>query len=180
MDSHRRLDLLAQFVAADLTLIGLQETRCRRPRAKDSGPHKLFSSAAGPRGQAGLELWAQKTWLRPMATQLVVHADQRLLMVILQTHAGIVQVVVAHAPDSTYPEPVRQAWWATTCTVQKKMFQKDEPVIWLIDANATVGSITSSSVGPVNPETESNSGVWFHEALLAMDLALPATFQSNA
>ncbi len=110
-----------------------------------------------------------------MATQLVVHSAQRLLMVILQTLNGTVQVVVAHAPDSTYPEPERRAWWAAIRTIQRRVFRKDEPVIRPIDANATVGTVVSSSVGPVNPENESASGAWFHEALLSLDLILPAT-----
>ena len=92
MDSHRRLGLLAQFQAAKLTLVGLQETKCRRPRAKDTRPYRVFSSAAGPRGQSGIKLWVLKDWLQSTTTQLVVYTDHRLLLVSLHTQVGPVQV----------------------------------------------------------------------------------------
>ena len=53
MDSHRILDLLAQFKAAKFLNVGLQETRMNNAGAKQIGPYTVLAAAAGPRGQGG-------------------------------------------------------------------------------------------------------------------------------
>ena len=179
MDSHRRLDLLAQLQAATLTVIGLQETRCRKPRAKDTGPYKVVSSAAGPRGQSRLELWVATAWLQSAATPLVLYADHRLLLVVLQLLNDTVQVVVGHALDRSYPFADREAWWLKFRSTQRQLLQTKYDTIWLIDANATIRSVRSAAVGPVHPEMQTDSGKLFHDALLNFDMALGATFQNN-
>ena len=60
LDSHRRLDLAAQFQRFDYTVVGIQETRLRRPRAFPIGPYAAFAAASGDRGQAGIELWIRE------------------------------------------------------------------------------------------------------------------------
>ena len=57
LDSHRRLDLAAQFQAAKLVIIVLHETRLSIPRALGIGPYPVFAATAGKRGQGGLELF---------------------------------------------------------------------------------------------------------------------------
>ncbi len=59
---------------------------------------------------------------------------------------------------------------ATVCSHQK------EPMLWLLDDNATVGSVQSDSVGPGQSEEESTAGQMFHSALKRFDMVLPATF----
>jgi hypothetical protein len=83
--SHRRLDLATQFMAMDLAIIGLQETRIRKPRAKDIAKHAVFASAATSRGQGGLEIWIRKDWLPSAGKSLILHADHRLLIVATTT-----------------------------------------------------------------------------------------------
>ena len=54
-DSHRRLDLSEQCKEAKLVIIGLQETRMNRSRARPIGPYRVFVAAVGKRGQGGIE-----------------------------------------------------------------------------------------------------------------------------
>jgi exonuclease III len=62
MDSHRRLDLAAQFQAIKLDIIGLQDTRLRKPRALAVGEYIVFAAAAAtPKGQGGVEIWIRTT-----------------------------------------------------------------------------------------------------------------------
>ena len=81
LDSQRRLDLAAQFQHEGYTIVGLQETRLRRPRAFPMGPFFGFSAAAGDKGQAGLELWIKSDFLQKQHQPLVVHASKRIRMV---------------------------------------------------------------------------------------------------
>ena len=164
MDSHRRLDLVSQFQAAKSTVIGLQETRCRRPRAKDTRPYRVFSTATGPRGQAGLELWVLKTWPATSETKMVLHSDQRVLVANLSTQIGAVQVTVAHALGSSYSLAEREEWWKHSSDIHTKVYKRNQRQIWLIDANATVGFIHSSAIGSVHAEQESFNGEWFSQS----------------
>ena len=49
------------FRRQKLTLVGLQETKCRKPKAKYTGRYRVFSSAAGPRGSQALKFGCLRT-----------------------------------------------------------------------------------------------------------------------
>ena len=69
---------------------------------------------------------------------------------------------------------------STLLTRIHKFYKRGQRKIWLIDANATVGSRQSSAIGSMNAEQESANGEWFHNVLLKFDMALPVTFQLNS
>ena len=107
----------------------------RVPRARGVGLYLVFAAAAGTRGQGGLELWVLRTWLILSNAQLVLHESSRVLIVRLTTIVGIIQVLVAHALDSSYPQDVRH--------LLSTLLVKGVLTIWLVDTNVTAGSVQS-------------------------------------
>ena len=55
--SARRLDLEAQFNASGYSIVGLQETRCRREGDRRGRHYYMIGTAASDIGQGGCELW---------------------------------------------------------------------------------------------------------------------------
>lgn len=64
-------------------------------------------------------------------------------------------------------------------TLISTLFPPQIQMMWLLDANATMGSIQSPAVGPWHQEHEFEAGHWFHSVLLHHSMALPATFQED-
>ena len=110
LDSHRRLDLAAQFQTAKLVIIGLQITSLAVARALGIGLYQTFAAATNKSGQGGIELWVLRAWLRLSHPFLVFHASHRILMVRLLTIVGSIHILVAHALDSSY-SPDQIAVW---------------------------------------------------------------------
>ena len=50
------------------------------------------------------------------------------------------------------------------------------PLIWLFDANLTLGNLTSTAVGNRHPEKQGTHGPLFHDERLRLDVCLPALF----
>ena len=72
--------------------------------------YQVFATGTGKRGQGGLELCILKTWLDLSHPALVVFASHRILLVSLHTIVGHIQVVVAHALDSSYTKEQILEW----------------------------------------------------------------------
>ena len=111
LDSHRRLDSASQFVASQMTVMGIQETRLSVARAVGIGQYLIYAATANTRGQGGVELWILSSWVPKPREVLVLVASHRLLIVRVPMLMGIVQFVVAHALDTSYPPEKVQEWW---------------------------------------------------------------------
>ena len=98
-------------------------------------------------------------------------------MVRLQTIVGPVQVLVAHALASSYPRQQRIEWWTRLADLLALHSDRDVFTDWLLEANLTMESVQSASVGSVHAEEEIDVGDLFHAQLLKWDLAWPATFR---
>eukprot|EP00969_Alexandrium_andersonii_P047557 2086775-Alexandrium_andersonii.AAC.1 len=61
-----------------------------------------------------------------------------------------------------------------------KPVQTGVPVIWLLDANARVGSEPTDHVGEYSPDPENQSGAAFHAALRNHQVRSPSTFEERA
>ena len=161
LDSHRRLDLASQFTAAGITVIGLQETRLGVARAMGIGQYLIFAAAANGKGQGGMELWMRSSWVPSPHDALVMFASNRLLIVRVPMLVGVVQFVVAHALDTSYPAERVKEWWAAFRSTLQSILVPSLLTIWLIDANATLGSSQSDAIGPHHPEKESIASGFF-------------------
>jgi hypothetical protein len=179
LDAHRRLDLASQFTAAGITVIGLQETRLSVARATGIGQYLIFAAAANGKGQGGMELWIRFLWVPSPHDARVMFASNRLLIVRVPMLVGVVQFVVAHALDTSYPAEKVKEWWAAFRSTLQSILVPSLLTVWLIDANATLGSSQSDAIGPHHPEKESKASGFFHALLLDWKMALPATFHHD-
>ena len=67
-------------------------------------------------------------------------------------------------------------WRDQTLSILRPVFATFRNCVVLIDANARLGSIRSSSVGACNPEPQSPNGNHFHSLLGALSLKAVNTF----
>ena len=72
--SARRLDLEAQFNASGYSIVGLQETRCRREGDRKGRHYYMIGTAASDIGQGGCELWINLK-LKPGKISITVTAQ---------------------------------------------------------------------------------------------------------
>ena len=56
----------------------------------------MVIAAADPRGNYGLELWLQKTWLRSRNAVHLVRAEPRRLLAVASTTCGDLAFLVCH------------------------------------------------------------------------------------
>ena len=136
-----------QFVALKLNFLGLQETRSPEGMANTHGVLRLSSGC--DKGQAGVELWCNLQ--QPVATVknkniflqrkhfLVVHRDQRRLLVRIQHPLWEAWFLVAYAPHSGYSDLDRTQWWTTTHNIVQEHQAENSPLFVCLDANAGPG-----------------------------------------
>ena len=179
LDSHRRLDLASQFTAAGIPIIGLQDTRLGVARATGIGQYLIFATTTHGKGQDGMELWIRSSWAPSPHDALLMFASNWLLIVRVPMLVGVVQFVVAHALDTSYPTETVKEWWAAFRSTFQSILVPSLLAIWLIDAKATLGSSQSDAIGPHHPETESIASGFVHALLLDWKMALPATFHND-
>ena len=70
---------------------------------------------------------------------IVIEATPRLLLVLHDGPSQRIWFLVAHAPQSGRPREEREQWWATLSALLFTHVQS-EPLIIMIDANASSGS----------------------------------------
>ena len=175
-----------QCDAAELILIGLQETRLPKSTSFASTKFLVMSAACDGAGQGGCALWVNRHrpyGYAPDGTPLfaqrkhlfVVMADPQLLFVRLQAPGLQLLIVVGHGPHSRRPEEERLAWWSRLHSLTASFIKPSEHLMLLLDANARVGTVQSPSIGPTGAEKQTHNGALFHGFLSAWQLCLPCT-----
>ena len=116
--TYKAAELMQQFQDAEITIVGIQESRARLNGQHTYGPFTCLV-AAGDKGQAGVELWINGPVLsrdlridfNPREDVGVIHATARIMVV--QCHFGqtMLTVVVAYAPQRGRGEHEIGAWW---------------------------------------------------------------------
>ena len=160
--STRRLDLEAQFNASRYSIVGLQETRCKREGDRRGRHYKMIGTAASDIGQGGCELWIT-TKLNPGKSSITVTAQSHSwLAVNVELPNFSVATVVAHAPPEVANELV--------------MAPRSGQVWLLLDANGRLGSHTSAAVGSCHAQTQNGNGEALHSLLLEAGLYATNTF----
>ena len=109
-----------------------------------------------------MELWvSHKICPRGAEAIKVLVAEPRRLLARVATTLGPITCFVLHAPGEHTGAEVVQAWWKESEKLLDRV-PKAEPVIMMVDANARVGSVQSSAVGPQCPDEEDEGGSAFH------------------
>ena len=180
-------DLLKQqFLAKQLWLVGLQETRLPTQSTLPDADFVILCTAANAAGQYGCALWVNKhvvyarddgTEHRLRSEHLVVAAcSERYLQVHIVAPRLKLAVLVVHGPKAKHdhdPE-VRLFWQARLCDLRRR--PKGSDYIVLTDANAHLGSVETDHVGGHGVEPENWEGECFHEFLCQAGACLPSTF----
>ncbi len=181
----RANSLAKQFDAARCFLVGTLETRVPHDGWAQYGPYHVLHAAASTRGQYGVSLWIHTRLEYSPGRRLQPHhvrvlaSDHRWMVVALRAPELAVNVLVAHAPHARTPNVDLSRWWSDM-TVRAVELDRHVPLISLIDANATLGSVVSAHVGQVAAEPENYSGECFHRFLRSTSQFAPATFSDSA
>eukprot|EP00969_Alexandrium_andersonii_P114325 5053931-Alexandrium_andersonii.AAC.1 len=91
----------------------------------------------------------------------------RLIAITISNRFCSITVVSGHAPSTAGNHSPREVdqWWQWAAQQLAPLRQSRTPIIWLLDANARVGSEISSSIGSHSPSEQNHSGQRFHETI---------------
>eukprot|EP00435_Cladocopium_sp_Y103_P021221 s1433_g5.t1 len=174
--------LAAQFCAAGLHCVALQETRSRRHGYASFDRFHTFSGSATARGHGGVQLWILRKLPMPQGSVdllpehfRILHGDDRRLIVRLSHPILKLLFVVLHAPCDEDADSIA-AWWKLTTQCIPSSFSTWTWIL-LCDANSRLGTETSSAIGSHGAEQENSKGAYFHEWLQRHNLWLPQTFE---
>ena len=120
-----------------------QETRVQTAGISENSDFWILSSSADSHGREGCQVWLHKksaiahgdkhTWQRNSFT--IVHAEPRILIVVVETAGLKFCLVSAHAPTSKQHQTVIHAWWQHLRACLRKAPAACIPILG-IDANA--------------------------------------------
>ena len=86
-------------------------------------------------------------------------------------------VVVAHAPTNSSPEPIKAAWWKSLRLLLEQRKRKSAfPLIILGDFNATVGNVTTNEIGGLDEDDENFNGTEMRKLAASARVFAPSTF----
>ena len=171
----RRVDLADQLHQAGISIVGIQETRCRGQVTGSCRGFGVFAAAADKAGRGGVELWIRQDIMGDPRSFHVLVAEPRFLLVKGHTAAGVIQFCVCRGPDSTRDQAEIQGWWRRSAALIRSACQVSLPLVVLCDANARVGSVASLAVGDQAADWEDTAGAELHATPLEWDLCLPTT-----
>ena len=173
----------SQCEEREIPIIGLQETRAADAITIDT--NYLRFVAPSEKGNGGIELWVSTKI--PLKTSrgwtylqrddvLILHTSPTLLIATIKILGRKTTCVVAHAPHRGHKVEDVLQWWQGTTTQLSKQRNKD-PILLMIDANATVQD-AQPHIGPVGAGEIDTGGRCFTQFCQAFDIALPSTFEN--
>ena len=176
--SARQEALIKQMAQMKVHIAGIQETRSAAEGHTKAEGYHILSASASAKGVGGVQIWVAQKWIfdgfnidvSAHHLRIVHHTTQRLIVVL--EHPGLkIVLTAAHAPACDSVDNTRRFWQMTDAALPKRY--RDWPIIYLLDANARVGSITTSSIGSHGGEEENEAGASFHEWMLHNDYTWP-------
>ncbi|CAE7942578.1 unnamed protein product [Symbiodinium sp. KB8] len=136
--------LCKQFVAHDVHVIGLQETRVDR-NGRSSNAHYHVLSSPAHEGQCGCQLRLAKTM--PVASAAgqkigwdstslcLIHAEPRLLLAVAKVGSQTLAFIVGHSPTTKAGPAACHNWWRSLSQAVRRLPCNSVPLFFL-DANA--------------------------------------------
>ena len=160
----------------------LQETRVKR-RLPDTKDYHIFQGLADRAGKGGVMIGISKK--RGICTKIpvkgenvkVVMANEETLVLRVSDPSLRAIVISGHAPHSGLPDSAIKKWWHEL-TILLREKAHGWPIMFGIDSNGRLGSMTSENVGDHQQATENYCGSQLHAFCIATDTILPATFAS--
>ena len=167
-------------------IVGLQETRMRKPTKLETEDYIVLCGCANARGHYGTQLWFSRKLPLDKAGTLyfqkehmkILHQDPRRLCVRVRSPFMKAIVISAHAPHSQASESERQDWWQQlTNTIPARY--KDWHHVAMIDANARLGEYPNGLVGDFDADVQDDNGSLFSDFLTCNGYWLPSTFEAT-
>ena len=182
--SARQESLLQQMHHQHVHVAGIQETRSAAAGHYFTEDYHVLSSAASAKGVGGVQLWIARKWslpsldvaIKPKHLRIVSSTTQRLTA-ILNTPGLKLVLISAHAPPCEDSMVLQKFWNSISASIPKKY--QNWSTIYMVDANARVGSLTTESVGDYGQEEENGAGAEFHEWLMRESCILPQTHSQH-
>ena len=182
--SARQEALMEQFRAEGFQIIGLQETRSKLNGYGAADHFHVLSASATAQGVGGVQFWVSKKFIFDHETLVIeptdiriIHSSPQRLVVLLSPCWLRLMMIVAHAP-SCQTEDTLTRWWSATSNAIP-LSCRDIPCVYMLDANARVGSVSSEVVNTHGQQEENLSGRVFHDWLVSRNIVLPQTFQQH-
>ena len=179
--SARQEQLMRQCKQAGLHVVGVQESRSRVDGHRDTDDFHVISAPATAAGVGGVQLWiakrfefGDKEYQVSYRYLRVVHATTQRMVVAFCAPWLKLLFVVGHAPSGV--DDRMKKWWISLPHIIPKAY-KAWPTLYLLDANARVGSLATESVGTAGTAVENESGECFHQWMMENGLFAPQTFE---
>ena len=164
---------MSQFQKHHPRVVAAFETRARAGSFETE--HLFVYSSGASKGSYGTQIWVARGEHYAIRGDhlkdfMQIDADpRRLVGIIFSKHADF-HIAALHAPHSESNCDVN-AWWDETLALLDGL----SDLAILTDANATLGTETSSAVGHFGAEPENLCGDRFHELPIELQAFLPAT-----
>ena len=176
--------LRQQFTSHKIHLLGIQESRAPTCSSLVDGVFRLASGS--DTGHFGVELWVNTTcpfatcgdtshYFQPSDFTVVVSFPRHMLIHV-ENHLCHAWILVAHAPQSGRSVSDRELWWHDVANCLQEHCS-DDPLIVLLDANASVGG--SDGVHVFTHDSVSSSTRFLRDFLEQFALCLPSTGQKH-
>lgn len=176
----RTAALQRQFGERGVRVIGLQETRMKKPARFEADEYYVLCGSATARGHYGTQIWFSKhlpldregTMFFRKEHLKIVYQDPRCLFV--RVLAPFLQAIFisAHAPHTMADAEAKSKWWEVP-----KRYRCWHRFV-MIDANARVGEYPSGLVGDHDADQQDDNGALFTEYLARGGIWLPSTFST--
>ena len=181
--SARHEQLMRQCSDQGLHIVGVQETRSRLNGYYEGVHYHVISAPASSAGVGGTQLWISRVFkfgLKEFTVShrwiQVFHSTSQSLCVAFGAPWLRLMIVVGHAPSGG-DEPSEAFWRTLTHGIPQS--HRLWPTVYLLDANARVGTIHSEAIGSWGATEEKSNGELFHQWLIDNRLFLPQTFEAH-
>ena len=179
---------LRQFDEIGIQIVALQETRLQKRTGTFNPHYHLVMGKADKKGNGGVCIALSKKipigyrqgkelFIRDEDWKLI-HEEENILVILLQTTLGETLIVNAHCPHSGNDEQLLCKWWDDLETVLLSQ-RGHKKMVFMGDINGRIGQIQSSAVGNNQEDEETVNGKRFHEMLSQWAMWCPSTFTEN-
>ena len=118
-----------------IDIAGFQETRERQQGVRSQGEYWVLSAPGSATGQGGVQIWLRKALGWDRRSFAIVHADQRILVVVCTLQGCKFVLASAHAPTATTSDDEVLHWWLHLRSTLARAPAACVPLLF-IDANA--------------------------------------------
>ena len=174
--SGRRAQLDQIFHSTGLQVSGMQECRSKEGRRLEGENFYMISEPPDAKGRGGCELWVTKDLRLDKRNVRLLHSEPELLLASLELSKCRCFVLVFRTTPECAGEQERLSWWQHCRSVVQESAVDTEVLVTMCDANARVGSVHSSWIGPVGAEKENQNGRPLHQMLKEFDQMASNTF----